>query len=203
MGLGPAKLFDVIENGDGEHLGLAWDVAADHHHHAEFAHRVGKAEHGRGEITGAGKGQDDQRKGLSKVEAEGISRFERAGADGGKAVAQRLDDEGQRIEHRADDQAREGEGEAASAPERGQPAARTGGAQKDEHIEPQNGWRQNERQGDQRVDDDRPARFRAGQPPGKGRADDHEDEGGDEGQREGEPDGRPDFPEQCHCSIVP
>ncbi|MCY1250587.1 hypothetical protein D9M72_642400 [compost metagenome] len=98
-----------------DHAGLLGNIAADHQHHAELADGVGKAENGRGNETGAGQGQYHAEKGIPGIGPQGRGHFERARANRGKSVLQRLDHKRHRIQHRTDDQPRKTEREGAKA----------------------------------------------------------------------------------------
>ena len=191
--LGPAQRLDVVVDRDREHLGLARDVAADHQHHAELAHRVGEAEDRPGQEAGP---RQRHRHGQERVPRRGAQRrrdLERPVAERLEGVADRLHHEGHRIDHRPDHQALESEGERAAAAE----AARSSRPGRSARARSAGRSRARSAAGRAAAPPRRhgllPPRRRPRQPPRDRRAHDQEDDGGYGGELDGQENRLPQF----------
>ena len=179
----------MVEDLHRDHACLVGDVAANHQHHAEFAHGVGETEDAGGDEAWAGQRQHYVDEGVPRAGAQRGGYFQRALANGAEGILQWLDNERHGVDHRADHQAGEAEHHAAQAQRLGrlaQPAMRAEG---DQQVETDHRGRQHQRQGHYRAYRPAQPRARARQPPGDGRADDQQDQGGQAGQFHGQPDG--------------
>jgi len=148
VGLSIGKRFHVIVDGDGEHLGLARDIAADHQHNAKFPQGVGKSQRGGGNESRPGQWQHDGKEPIQGRGPQGAGGFHGAPVDSGKGVLQRLHHKWHGIEHGADNQP--GEGKRQSGAPQGDPAGAQNplGGEGNQQIEAEHGRGQYQRQGD-------------------------------------------------------
>ena len=111
-------------------------------------------------------------------------------ADPVKGRLERLHHEGQGIEDGSDHEPREGEGQRVAGHRHPEPPDRGGRVEQDEKIETDHGWRQDQGQGRDGLDDRPDPAARIGQPPGKRCAQHKQDQGCDGRQVQGEENGR-------------
>uniref|UniRef100_E6QN49 Uncharacterized protein n=1 Tax=mine drainage metagenome TaxID=410659 RepID=E6QN49_9ZZZZ len=147
VGGGVVKVLDLVEKDDGESAGGAGDVSAKHEDYAELAEGVEKTEQGGGEDGAAGERQQKGAGDADGTSGKQARRVEQCGINGGKARDQRLYGEGKAVKNRADDQSREGKSEGMAEQGSHHPAGSGARAEQDEQIVPEDGWRQNQRQG--------------------------------------------------------
>ncbi|MNE80846.1 hypothetical protein D3C80_1774540 [compost metagenome] len=132
---------------------------------------MGEPENAGGDEAGPGQGQHHRKEAVPGAGAQGCSDFERAVADGGEGILQRLHDKGHRINHRADDQAGETEHHGAQPQGLGSLTDKTMRAQGQQQVKTDHRRWQYQGQGHHRTDGAAQARTRASQPPGDGGAD--------------------------------
>ena len=90
MGLGVFQRLYVVIDLHRDNARDARDVAAQHQHHAKLAHRMGKAQNGRGDEAGARQGQSHSKKPVQRAGAQRGGGFQRARAYGLKCALQGL-----------------------------------------------------------------------------------------------------------------
>src|SRR5665213_994229 len=93
----------VIER-DGEGAGGAWNVAAQHQHHAELADSVGEGEDGGGDEGRLCERERDGAKDAQWGSTQCRSNLAQRRIDGAKARDQRLHRKREGVEHRAEDE---------------------------------------------------------------------------------------------------
>ena len=164
--------FDIVVQGDGQHLGFARDIAADHQYHAEFTHRVGKTQARRGNETASGQGQHDRAELVQWAGAQGGGRLQQTVGYPLERGLQGLHDKRQGIDYRADHKRAETECQlGAGQPLPGGPQRGSGGKQQ-QQVEAQNGGRENQWHCHDGLDQSWPVRFLTRQPPRQRRAQD-------------------------------
>ncbi len=111
MGVLIVHRLHVIKQGDGEHLGLTRDVAANHQHHPELPQGVGKTERRRHHEAGQRHRQDDVKEALQRPEPQGGGGLQLLVAHVDEGGGERLHHEGERVEDGGEQQTGKTEGE--------------------------------------------------------------------------------------------
>ena len=90
VGRGIIQRLDMVIDLHRGDTGFAGQIAAQHQHHAKLAHRMGKAQNGRGDEAGARQGQSHGKKPVQRAGAQRSGGFQRARADGLECALQGL-----------------------------------------------------------------------------------------------------------------
>ena len=181
-----------------DHARDAGDIAAQHQHHAEFAHGVGKGQHGGSDEPGARQRQCHGHKAVQRTGAQAGCRLHGARAQGLERALQRLHGERHGVDQRAHHQTGKGERQSSQADGLRELAYGPVGAHGDQQIKADDGGRQHQRQCHHGTDRAAPARTGMGQPPGQRCAQQHEQHGSHARELERQPDGCVVFGIQLH-----
>ena len=168
VGGGVVAFFDEVEEGDGEGAGVAGDVAAEHEDDAELADGVGKGEEGGGEQGALAERESEGAEDAPRAGAQAGGGFGVAPVDAGEAGDERLDGEGQAVDEGSGDEAGEAKGEGVAEEAREKAAGCGERAEADEEVEAEDGGWEDEREGDQSLDQGAGQAFAARQPPSDG-----------------------------------
>lgn len=164
---GVVERLNVIVDRDGDRARGAGNVAADHEHHAKFAKSVREGEREASDQPGDRERQDHASEGLPPGCAERGGRAEEFAIDGGEGRREGLHREWEAIDDGADDESFKGEGERVSGNALPPAAERALCAERNEQVEAQDGWRQNEGKRDDGFDKKFPAAARESDPVGE------------------------------------
>ena len=181
----------MVVNGNRDGPRDARQVAADHEDDAELTDGVREAQDQAGDHAFDRERQRDAQEGADARRAERRGRLAQGGIDLGKRRGDRLDGERQAVEHRGDDQGFERERQPMAGPVR--PESADGAARPDgqQHIESQHRRRQDERERDDRLGEERPPAAGERQPIGKWQAHDEENRRDDSREPGAQPDSLP------------
>ena len=147
MSLTVLQRFHMVVNLHRDDPGHARNVAADHQHHAELAHRMRKGEDRGGKITRQRQGDSHGKEGVEPGSAQCRRHFQRPVTNRLKGVLQRLHHERQGIKHRGDHQPLKGERQGTDAECLGQMANRPVRPHGQQQVEAEDRGRQHQRQG--------------------------------------------------------
>jgi len=164
---GVIERLDVIIDGDRDRARGAWNVAADHEHNTKFAESVREGECEAGDQPGDRERQDHASEGLPIGGAERSGSSQEFAVYGGERCGEGLHRKRKAIDDGADDEPFKGEGERVSGNALPPAAERALCAERDEQVEAQDGWRENEGKRDDSFDKKLPAAARECDPVGE------------------------------------
>ena len=176
----------MVIDGDGGGPSNAGQISANHQNDTEFAERVREAQDDGNDDTGQRERKDYLRKGAEAAGTENGGGIEEATVDRFEGGDERLHGKGKTVEHGGEHEAREGEGEPVAEQSLGDFSNGTVRAHGDEGIEAENGGREDERKGDDSLEQEFAAPIPESQPVSDRQPDEQQNRGDAGGETERE-----------------